>query len=47
MPNKVSKSVFTVTNDISFHYFVDWGTTKQAMFLSSPVLIVGNGLESY
>lgn len=43
MPNKVSKSVFTVTNDISL--ILDWGTTKQAMFLSSP--LVGNGWKSY
>lgn len=47
MPNKVSKLVFTVINDISFNYFVDWGPRKQAMFLSSPLLIIGNGLKSY
>lgn len=47
MPNKVSKLVFTVKNDISFNYFVDWEPRKQAMFLSSPLLIIGNGLKSY
>lgn len=49
MLTKVSKLVFTVTNDIFFHCFEGWGPTASFPFLTPPNVLATtmHGMESH